>query len=79
MLAKGKLKVTINPKLCLGDGACCEVAQRTFKVGSNGTTTVRANSEDDVETIVAAAEACRMDAITVEDAETGQRLVPAPR
>lgn len=78
MSAKGKLKVTINQKLCLGDGACCSHASRTFKLGSLGLTTVRADSDDDVETILEAARACRMDAITVEDLETGEQLVPAP-
>lgn len=79
MSAKGKLKVTINHKLCLGDGACCDHASRTFKLGSSGLTTLRADSDDDVETIVSAARACRMDAIIVEDAETGEQLVPEPR
>lgn len=77
MSAKGKLKVTINHKLCLGDGACCDQASRTFKLGSNGVATVRADSPDDVETVIAAARSCRMDAITVEDLETGEQLVPS--
>jgi ferredoxin len=77
MAAKGKLKITINHQLCLGDGACCEKAPSTFKLGSDGITTVRLDSFDDVETVIEAARACRMDAITVEDLETGEQLVPA--
>lgn len=76
MSAIGKLKVTINHQLCLGDGACCVMASRTFKIGSQGVSTLRSDSPDDLETILAAARACRMDAITVEDLETGEQLVP---
>ena len=76
MPAKGKLKITINHQLCLGDGACCEKASGTFKMNADGITTVRLDSFDDVETIIEAARACRMDAITVEDLETGEQLVP---
>lgn len=77
MSAQLKLKVTVNHKLCLGDGACCNEASRTFKLGSQGTTTVRADSTDDRESVLRAARACRMDAITVEDLQTGAQLVPA--
>ena len=79
MPAKGKLKITINHQLCLGDEACCEHASRTFKLGSDGVTTVRLDSADDVETIIFAARQCRMDAITIEDLETGQQLVPGKK
>jgi ferredoxin len=70
------LRVQINAHLCLGDGACCEVAPKTFELLPDGNVRVLVDSADARETILKAASACRMDAIKVVDALTGQQLVP---
>lgn len=71
-----RLIVTINRQLCLGDGVCCDRAGATFELRDDGTVYVRSDSQDDRDTIVAAARSCRMDAITVIDGETGEQLAP---
>ena len=63
-------------QLCLGDGACCQHAPRTFKLNEDGEVLVETDTDDDRETVVEAASSCRVDAITVDDIPTGGQLVP---
>lgn len=76
MATINNLRVEINSHLCLGDGACCEVAPRTFELLPDGNVRVLVDSADSRQTVIDAASACRMDAIKVIDAATGEQLVP---
>ncbi len=70
-----KLKIVVNEEECIGDSLCCAEAPGTFEM-EDDVAKVLPEITDDEETIVAAAEACPVDAITVINEETGEKLVP---
>ena len=72
----GKLKVTVDRDECIGDGACVGDAPETFEMDDEDKAIVRDDSSDDRETILEAARNCPVDAIKVEDKETGEVLYP---
>lgn len=71
-----KLKIKIVRDECIGDGACCDDAPNTFELDDDGIAVVKAGSTDSHDTILEAARNCPTDAIVVEDAATGKKLVP---
>lgn len=71
-----KLKVSIDRDECIGDGLCCNEAPETFEMDDEDKAVVLESSTDDRETILEAARSCPVDAITVEDKETGEKLCP---
>jgi ferredoxin len=76
MANPSKLRVSVIKEQCIGDGQCAKVAPRTFRLGADGWSSVVAQPEDTREAVLEAALECRMDAICVEDAETGEKLAP---
>jgi len=72
-----KLKICIDEETCIGDGLCAQEAPGTFEMNDDDKAVVIHPPTDEEETILEAAAACPVDAITVTDADTGQKLYPA--
>ncbi len=71
-----KLKITVDRDTCIGDGLCCDDAPETFEMDDEQKAIVKNPVGDDRETIIEAAGNCPVDAIRVEDTETGEVLYP---
>ena len=71
-----KLKITVDRDTCIGDGLCCDDAPETFEMDDEQKATVKCPVGDDRDTIIEAAGNCPVDAIRVEDTETGEVLYP---
>ena len=71
-----KLRVWVDPQVCVGNAMCESFATKTFRLNDNRQSEVVNPEGDSVENILEAAENCPVSAIFVEDAETGERLFP---
>ena len=71
-----KLKITVDRDECIGDGLCAEEAPKTFELDDDAKAVVLEDSTDDRESILEAGKVCPVDAITIEDKETGEKLCP---
>ena len=71
-----KLRVWVDPKICVGNAMCEAIAAHTFRLNDNRQSEAVDQAGDSQETILEAAENCPVSAIFVEDAETGARLFP---
>ena len=71
-----KLEIKICEEDCIGDGACSNAAQNTFEMNDDSIAILKDDSIDSLEDVLAAAEACPLDIITVIDKETGEQLYP---
>lgn len=74
----GGLKVRIDRELCVGFGDCVTGAPEAFELDGEGLAVFKQPQAVPREILLAACEACPVDAITVWD-ETGAQLVPAPK
>lgn len=66
------LKVHIDKEACLAYGDCAELAPDAFKVKEVAEVVGRAPSQQ----LIEAARACPSEAITLVDADTGERVYP---
>ncbi|MFH1420064.1 MAG: ferredoxin [Planctomycetota bacterium] len=71
-----KLKITIDEDTCIGDGLCCDDAPDTFEMNDDEKAVVKNPVGDDRAAILEAANNCPVEAIRVEDTETGEVLYP---
>ena len=71
-----KLRVWVDPKVCVGNAMCEAIAPSVFRLNENRQSEAVDPAGDSAEKIVEAAENCPVSAIHVEDAETGQTLFP---
>ena len=71
-----KYKIDVNHDQCVGDGQCRETAPDTFKLDPDGRSVVINEAGDEPAQILTAAEQCRLDAITLTDKETGEKIWP---
>ena len=71
-----KLKITVNPSVCVGNAMCETYATKTFALNDDRQSSVINPEGDPEELVLEAAENCPVSAITVEDAETGEQLFP---
>jgi len=71
-----KLRVWVDPKVCVGNAMCEAIAAAVFHLNENRQSEVVDPAGDSFEKILEAAENCPVSAIHVEDAETGQTLFP---
>jgi ferredoxin len=71
-----KLRITVNHNKCVGNAMCMTFATKTFALNDNRQSEVIDPAGDSEPVILEAAENCPVSAITVEDAETGERLFP---
>jgi ferredoxin len=76
--AVGGLKVRIDRELCVGFGDCVTGAPEAFELDGEGLAVFKQPQAVPRERLLAACDACPVDAITVWD-ETGAELVPRPK
>ena len=72
----GKLQVSIDLNVCVGNAMCPHLAAKTFDLDDNRQGRVVDPNADTQENILEAAEACPVSAITVVDLESGEQLFP---
>lgn len=70
------LEIVVDRTRCAACDLCRENAPNTFYIDGEAKATVKDPSGDPRDTIIAAAESCPMDAISVRDGDTGEVLVP---
>lgn len=73
--AVGDLTIRIDRTLCVGFGDCVTAAPDAFVLDGDGVATFREPDRAARERLLAACDACPVDALVVLDA-TGQQLVP---
>ena len=71
-----KLKITVNPNVCVGNAMCETYATHTFALNDDRQSSVINSEGDPEELVLEAAENCPVSAIPVEDADTGEQLFP---
>jgi len=71
-----KLRVSVDHNLCVGNAMCETFAPKVFVLNDDRQSEVADPTADTEENILEAAENCPVSAITVVDAETGERLFP---
>lgn len=71
-----KLRVSVDPKVCVGNAMCEAIATATFRLNEQRQSEAVDPQGDTYEKVLEAAENCPVSAILVEDAETGERLFP---
>lgn len=74
----GSLKLRIDRSLCVGFGDCIDGAPEAFALDDENIAVFKEPERVERERLLAACEACPVDALTVWD-ETGAQVVPAPR
>jgi curved DNA-binding protein CbpA len=77
---KGRYQITIERSLCMAFGSCETLAPNVFEVDKNKIfnpkATVKSETGDDFEKIIAAAETCPTKAIIIRDRYTGRQIYP---
>ncbi|MEW6299613.1 MAG: ferredoxin [Thermodesulfobacteriota bacterium] len=71
-----RLRIHVDQTKCVASTMCVHTAPAVFALDATGKSSVVDPTGDSVEHILEAAEGCPMAAITVEDADTGERLFP---
>ena len=71
-----KLKVWVDPQVCVGNAMCETIATKAFRLNEKRQSEVVDPAADSEAAILEAAENCPVSAIFVEDAETGEKLFP---
>ena len=71
-----KYKIEVDRDLCVGDGICCNEAPGVFELDDETIAIVLSADGNTSDEILAAAQACPVDAITLRDAETGEKVWP---
>jgi ferredoxin len=74
----GGLRIRIDRGLCVGFGDCIQQAGEAFSLDAENVATFAEPERVERERLIAACDACPVDALTVWD-ETGAQIVPAPR
>ena len=71
-----KYKIEIDRTLCVGDGACCNDAPKTFEMDGDSIAAVVSPEGNTPEEILNAAQSCPVDAIILTDPQTGEKTWP---
>lgn len=71
-----KLRVSVDHNICVGNAMCETYAPKVFVLNDDRQSEAVDPGADTEENILEAAENCPVSAITVVDAETGERLFP---
>lgn len=72
------LRISVDHHKCVGSTLCTLIAPSVFALDDQGQSIVVDPTGDTEEQVVDAAEQCPMSAISVADAESGERLFTAP-
>jgi ferredoxin len=76
MITMAKYRIEVDRDACVGDQLCCELAPGTFRLGPDGKTSVANPEGDPPKDILSAAKSCRLEAITLFDAQTAEKVWP---
>jgi len=71
-----KYKIEVNRDECISDGLCVSEAPNTLDMDDDNIAIVKDPEGDPEEAIRAAAESCPVDAISLFDADTGEKVYP---
>ncbi|MBL8880268.1 MAG: ferredoxin [Phycisphaerales bacterium] len=71
-----QLTVRIDPHKCVGSTMCIQYAPGVFALNADRQSSVINAAGEPAERLRAAAEQCPMEAIVLEDANTGERIFP---
>ena len=71
-----KLRIRVDHNKCVGNAMCVSFAPQVFVLNKDLQSEAVDPAGDTEEKILEAAESCPVSAITVEDADTGERLFP---
>ena len=71
-----KLRISVDHNLCVGNAMCETYAPKVFVLNDDRQSEAVDPEADNEENILEAAENCPVSAITVVDAETGEKLFP---
>ena len=71
------LRIVVDREVCAACDVCCEMAPNTFEIDEEAKARVKDPEGDPRATVIQAADNCPMVAITVEDGDTGEKLVPS--
>ena len=74
----GGLRIRIDRELCVGFGDCVTAAPEAFALDDEGLAVFKQPEAVERARLVAACDACPVDAITAWD-ETGTQVAPAPK
>ncbi len=74
----GGLRIRIDRRLCVGFGDCVDAAPAAFRLDEEGVVVFEQPEQVVRERLLAACEACPVDALTVWD-EDGAQIVPGAR
>jgi ferredoxin len=74
----GGLRIRIDRELCVGFGDCVSGAPEAFELDVEGLAVFKQPEEVERVRLLAACDACPVDALSVWD-ESGAQVVPAPR
>ena len=70
------LQITVDHNRCVGSTMCVQFAGEVFELNDEGQSIVKDPDGGTSEEVVDAASQCPMEAITVSDIATGERLFP---
>jgi len=68
---------TVNPRVCVRTGLCVATAPDEFDVDDDGRGRPSADTQPASPTLLDAAESCPVEAITLIDSATGERVFPS--
>ena len=71
-----RLRIAVDHAVCVGNAMCAATAPGVFEHDENRQSVPVDPEGDSCEVILEAAANCPVSAITVEDADTGERLFP---
>ena len=71
-----RLRISVDQEKCVGSTMCVHTARGVFALDDTNKSSVANPEGNTEEKIIEAAESCPVSAITVADAETGERLFP---
>jgi ferredoxin len=69
-------KVTVDRHVCVRTGLCTATAAREFELDERGQGRATAETLPASRAALAAAESCPVEAISIADADTGERIFP---
>ncbi len=69
-------RISIDREACVGDRLCCETAPDTFDMDEDGKSVVKNPEGDPPKIVLAAAMSCRLQAISLFDAVTAEKVWP---
>lgn len=71
-----KYKIEIDCETCIGDRMCCEEAPKTFVMNDDDKAVVADPNGDEPDYILDAAKNCPVDAISLTDLATNEKVWP---